>query len=57
MIILGEELNILSDGSSFGERALITKGKRTANVEAITDGHFAVLEKFAFDKILNHLKS
>jgi CRP-like cAMP-binding protein len=57
IILTAEEYSTLSDGSSFGEKALLTKGKRTANVQAICDGHYAILEKSAFDKILTQLKS
>jgi hypothetical protein len=31
-IIVVEEFSTLSDGCAFGEKALLTKGKRTANV-------------------------
>ena len=42
-------LATISDGKSFGELALTTDALRSATITCITDCHFAVLEKKAFN--------
>jgi CRP-like cAMP-binding protein/rhodanese-related sulfurtransferase len=46
------DLALLGEGESFGEMALLTGEKRSANVEAIEETHLKVLSKEQFDLIL-----
>ena len=50
----GTELTLatLSDGASFGEEALLSEGKRNANVTMITDGSLMRLSKEDFNELL-----
>ena len=50
-----KEILVYKDGSSFGELALTDKKPRAASVYTKSDCHFAVLDKFNYNRILSSL--
>lgn len=50
-----KEVLVYKDGSSFGELALTDKKPRAASILAKTDCHFAILDKFNYNRILSSL--
>ncbi|MEW5303042.1 MAG: hypothetical protein WDW36_005773 [Sanguina aurantia] len=51
----GIELALLSDGSCFGELALLKQERRAASVAAVTDGEVLMLHRDQFTKLLGNL--
>ena len=47
------EVHVFLDGTSFGEAALIDKKPRNATIQAKTECHTAVLDKFNYQRILS----
>ena len=47
-----KEVAVLNVGASFGELALISNKPRAATIRAKEDSHFAVLEKYDYQKVL-----
>ena len=50
------ELQKMSSGKSFGEKALIMNSLRAANVCCIKNSHFAVMNKNDYDKVLRKIE-
>ena len=50
------ELMRLGNGKSFGEKALINNSLRAATVICTRPCHFAVLNKFEYDKVLRKIE-
>jgi CRP-like cAMP-binding protein len=50
------EVAICSEGSSFGELALLKNKPRTATIRCKTDTHCAVIDKESYQKIIKQIQ-